>query len=177
MRAMRFFTVLVLGATIAACSSQETYTSAQKIPDLALTENFAPMAASGDKYEVLSSKLALKRSHNAGIRRIAKTLIADHTASTKKMAAILSQDHMDAPPQALMAHHQKSLDILRDATDFDHQYLESQELAHRQAIRMFEMYSDRGDNADLRKFAADTLPTLRKHLDLIRAARSQEQAQ
>lgn len=166
MRSLKFLTVIILSLGVAACASPQK----PPMPDMSQTQNFVPMAVSSDQFEIKSSKMALDRSHDATVRRIAKRMISDHTASSRKMAAILASDGIQQPP--LMAHHHKALEILRTASDFDKQYLETQDVAHRQAIRLFEIYSQKGDNADLRDFATKTLPTLYKHLHMIQKARA-----
>lgn len=37
--------------------------------------------------------------------------------------------------------------------------------AHEQAVKLFEDASEDAEDAELRKFAVDTLPVLRKHLE------------
>lgn len=167
MRALKLLTVLIFSLTIAACASQETRNPPA---DMSQSQNFIPMAVSGDHFEIKSSKMALAKSKNPMVLRIAKRMITDHTASSKKMAALLAADGIQPPPP--MPHHKKALEILRDASDFDQQYLETQDVAHQQAIGLFRIYSERGDNPDLRDFAAKTLPTLYKHLHMIQKART-----
>jgi putative membrane protein len=37
--------------------------------------------------------------------------------------------------------------------------------AHEQAVKLFEDAAEDAQNADIKKFAADTLPVLKKHLE------------
>ena len=52
------------------------------------------------------------------------------------------------------------------AADFDKQYESDQQSAHKDAVSLFERYSKGGDNADLKSFAAKTLPHLQEHLKM-----------
>jgi putative membrane protein len=71
-------------------------------------------------------------------------------------------------PAALDSSHQSKLDKLKGlkATDFDNQYVSDQQSAHKDAVSLFERYSKGGDNADLKSFAAKTLPHLQEHLKM-----------
>jgi predicted outer membrane protein len=48
--------------------------------------------------------------------------------------------------------------------DFDRSYIEWQILSHKDAIALFKVESESGDDKDARQFAIDTLPTLQAHL-------------
>ena len=49
-------------------------------------------------------------------------------------------------------------------SDFDKQYMDAQVEAHRKTVDLFEKQANRSGNAELKKFAQNTLPTLRSHL-------------
>jgi putative membrane protein len=68
-------------------------------------------------------------------------------------------------PTTLDAKHQKIEDKLNSASpeNFDKDYIKAQSKAHVQAIALFKNYADMGENAALRTFAQQTLPTLEKH--------------
>jgi putative membrane protein len=57
---------------------------------------------------------------------------------------------------------------------FDRAYLRDQKRAHEQAIKLFQTEAQSGTDADVKKFAATTLPTLKEHLQMIEAAQKQE---
>ena len=61
------------------------------------------------------------------------------------------------------------MDELRDSTgkEFDAKYREQQIKAHDGAIRLFESAARNADDADLRELADKTLPTLRKHREML----------
>ena len=61
--------------------------------------------------------------------------------------------------------HQRKLEKLKETKgeDFDKYYAADQASAHDDAVSLFERYARNGDNAALRKWASDTLPTLKSH--------------
>jgi putative membrane protein len=52
--------------------------------------------------------------------------------------------------------------------DFDRAYIAAQKKAHDEAVQLFTAYGDRAENARLKQFARDTLPTLRSHQEHVR---------
>jgi putative membrane protein len=71
-------------------------------------------------------------------------------------------------PAALDAPHQKILDDLKakSGKDFDQDYDQLQVKAHREAVALFEAYAKSGDDPELKKWAATTLPHLKEHLSM-----------
>jgi putative membrane protein len=73
------------------------------------------------------------------------------------------------PPTELDARHQGLLNDLKGATneDFDGRYIAQQINAHNEAVILMRGYANDGDNADIKAFAAETLPKIQMHLDTI----------
>lgn len=68
--------------------------------------------------------------------------------------------------QGLDAEHQQMMQQLQNArgTEFDRLFMQMQVQAHQKAVDMFTGYSQNGDNAELKRWAAQTLPDLQRHL-------------
>ena len=49
--------------------------------------------------------------------------------------------------------------------DFDKTYAKQQVKAHKRAVKLFDDYAEEGDNAALKQFAANVLPTIKEHLE------------
>jgi putative membrane protein len=71
-------------------------------------------------------------------------------------------------PAAMDKAHGAKLDKLNSLSgaDFTKAYEDMQVSAHKDAVSLFERYAKGGDNADLRAFAAKTLPHLQEHLKM-----------
>jgi putative membrane protein len=54
----------------------------------------------------------------------------------------------------------------KSGKDFDQSYDQIQVKAHQEAVALFEAYTRGGDNADLKSWAAQTLPHLKEHLSM-----------
>jgi len=123
---------------------------------------FVRMAASGDMYEIESSKLALSKSDDASVKELAQMIIKDHMESSKKLMAIAGEK----PPTGMDKKHSDLLEKLKsaDGKQFTQLYVSQQVQAHKEAVDLFERYSKEGEDAQLRTFATETLPRLRMHL-------------
>ncbi len=129
-------------------------------------DEFVQKASVASLFEIETSKLALSRSANADVKAFAQQMVSDHTAASAKLKATAEANGLGASvATALDEKHQKKLDKLakEDAKDFDEEYVDEQETAHRKAVKLFEDYSKDGDNAALKKLAGETLPTLKAH--------------
>ncbi|TGV69003.1 DUF4142 domain-containing protein, partial [Mesorhizobium sp. M00.F.Ca.ET.158.01.1.1] len=71
-------------------------------------------------------------------------------------------------PTATDAKHKSDIDALQSAKDpVDKSYVQMQRDAHADAVKLFDGYAKDGDNAQLKTFAQQTLPTLKMHQDMI----------
>jgi len=135
------------------------------------TDGFVTGAATGDMYEIESSKIALQRSKSAEVKKLAQMLIDHHTAMTADLKAALAANNIAVvPPTTLDERRKGMLDNLRAAgdADFDLAYLHQQLAAHLEALTLHKGYSGMGDNAALKAVAAKAVPRVEQHLAEIR---------
>jgi putative membrane protein len=90
----------------------------------------------------------------------------DHTKTSDQIKSIAQNLPGLQMPQALDSTHKKMFDKLQalNGAQFEDQFKKDQVAGHQDAIKLFESYAQKGDQADLKKFAQDTLPTLKMHL-------------
>ena len=94
-------------------------------------------------------------------------MIDDHGAANAKLETIAGEQKLTVPKE-LDAKHKADLDTLQKSKDtVDKPYVQMQRDAHSEAVTLFEGYAKDGDNAQLKTFAAETLPTLKMHQDMI----------
>lgn len=159
-------TLMLAGLAFAAFAPQAHAFGTPK-PD-----EFVQKASVANMFEIETSKLALTRSTNADVKAFAQHMIDDHTAAGTNLKATADKAGYGANvASTLDEKHQKKLDKLtkEDAEDFDDEYVDAQESAHKKAVKLFKSYADDGDNADLKGFAAQTLPTLEAHKTEVQA--------
>ena len=135
-------------------------------------EQFSMMAATTDLFEIQSSQLALEQSQNAEIRAFAEQMIADHTATSQALAAIITQAALPItlPTGVDTTQAQKMEDLYtRRGEDFDASYVRWQRQTHEAAVALFTSYAEAGDQEQLKAFAAQNLPALQMHLEMVLA--------
>ncbi len=131
------------------------------------TQDFVNKVAISDMFEVQASQLALSKNPDKDTKPFAQRMVKDHQQTSKELKALVDKGKVQATlPTALDPEHQKLLDDLKakDGKDFDQAYDQMQVKAHQDAVVLFEAYAKGGDNPDLKKWAAKTLPHLKQHL-------------
>jgi len=134
------------------------------------TTDFVRDASTGNKFEIDSSKLAIKKTSAKEVRNFAEMMVADHTQIGDQLKKALASSGTGlSPTDKLSGEPQKTLDELTaaPASSFDNLYVQAQSKAHDDAVSAFSQYVENGDNISLRKFASDTLPTLKKHQEMV----------
>jgi putative membrane protein len=135
-------------------------------------QGFVTAAAISDMYEVEAGKIAADRSHNAQVRAFAEKMVKAHTATTEKLKGLLVDAGGNVtPPAHLDDRHQGMVDELRGAQDqdFDNRYISQQIAAHNEALILMRGYAKDGDAPAIRKFAAQTAPVVKMHLQMANA--------
>ena len=130
------------------------------------TPQFVKTVATSDMFEIQSSQLASQMSKNADVQEFAATMIKDHTKTSDELKSLMKQPTAEkALATQLDDKHTKMLGQLKSSgTNFDRSYKQMQVQAHQDAVKLFQSYSQQGDNAELRAWAGKTLPALQQHL-------------
>ncbi len=131
---------------------------------------FVNMAGGSDMYEIEASKIALTRSTNPEVKKLAQMMIEAHTKTTADLKAAIAKtgDTTLTPPLSMPETVTKMLDELKaaDAKDFDKKYADAQVDAHQKTLNTLQHYAQAGDNKDLMAFAAATAPAVQMHLNM-----------
>ncbi|TPJ52423.1 DUF4142 domain-containing protein [Mesorhizobium sp. B2-6-4] len=130
-------------------------------------QDFVTKAAIGGMFEVQSSKVAQDKLQDQSLKDFAQKMISDHGAANAKLESVAGEQKLQVPSD-LDSPHKADVDKLQSAAaPVDAPYAAMQKAAHADAVSLFEGYAKGGDNAALKSFAADTLPTLKMHQETI----------
>jgi len=132
------------------------------------TQDFVTKAAISDMAEIESSKLALAKTEGK-TKTFAEKMVKDHTETSTELKGLVTGGKVKANlPGTMDAAHQAKIDKLKglSGASFTKEYEDMQVAAHKDAVSLFERYSKSGENADLKAFAAKTLPHLQMHLKM-----------
>jgi putative membrane protein len=131
-------------------------------------QSFTTQAAIIGKAEIELAQLALKNSKHGPTQKFAQRMITDHTNADQQLKNLASKHGLEVPQQ-LDSEHQALKEKLTNlkGEDFDREYSKAMMDGHEKAVGLFEAASRNAQMpADLKQFAASTLPTLRTHRDM-----------
>jgi putative membrane protein len=153
---------LLTGLVILFCASA-------LVPITALAQNadqdFAIKAASAGKMEVGLGRMAAKKGRSAAVKSFGRRMVTDHTRAGNKLKMIAAKKAITLP-ELLDAEGKAKMDQLAqlNGAPFDRAYMDMMVADHEKAVAEFETEATSGADADLKAFAASTLPTLKMHL-------------
>jgi putative membrane protein len=134
------------------------------------TENFFKEGAAGGMAEVELGKLAAGKATNAEVKQFGEMMVKDHSGANAKLMA-LAKERQIALPTELDGKHKRASENLgkKQGADFDKDYMDLMVKDHKSTIDLFEDTVKKSEDAEVKKFASATLPTLQEHLKLAQA--------
>jgi putative membrane protein len=128
-------------------------------------EEFLKNASQDNRAEIALGQLAATKAANAGVKSYARMLVTDHTKANQEVSSIARTKSVTLPTD-LSAEQKSTKDQLTDLSgaNFDRQFVDAMVKDHQKAVAAFEQQTTSSD-AQVKAFAAKTLPTLRHHLE------------
>jgi putative membrane protein len=144
----------------------ETKFNSTKMDDDA---EWAVAIADGGMLEVKLGELAQTNASVASVKDFGMMITKDYGAANSELEKLAEQYNISLPT-TLSENSQKMYDDLasKKGADFDKAYIADMKDDHEEDIEMFEKEAEDGKNADLKAFAAKTLPTLKNHLEMVK---------
>ncbi len=127
---------------------------------------FLMTAASSNMMEIELGRLAAQKGAHAEVKKFGQMMVDHHTKATQELKTVAGQVNTQLPT-AMMPIHKEVVDRLaaKSGKEFDEDYMDAMETAHKTDIAMFEMKSKNAENATIKAFATKSLPMLRSHLE------------
>jgi len=125
---------------------------------------FVTLAAQTDMTEANLGQLAAAQASSQDVKDYAQMLVTDHTNDYNQLSAIAKKAGLTVP-MGLDAQHQKmaaQFEKLKGKM-FDRRYAHDMVMGHETAIAAYDKESRDGQNAELKAYAQQDLPTLEKH--------------
>lgn len=156
---------LVIGSAILGLLCMSLNAGAKDVT--AADKRFLKNAAEAGMYEVQGSQLALKKSRDAEIQKFAKMMTEDHAQAEAKLKDLAAKRSVELPKEpSLMQQAKLKYLETREGSKFDKSYASGVGVAaHEQAVELFQDAAEDATDPDIKKFAAATLPVLKKHLE------------
>lgn len=158
--------VAVLVLTGAAAAQAQSLSAADR--------EFVTKAARGALAEVELGRLATQRAARPSVRSFGERMVTDHGRSNAELTAIASGKGLAVPTtldpsQVAVSDRLSSL----SGADFDRAYMSEMIRDHTEDVALFEREAEISPDADIRAWAAHSLPMLREHSALARRVNSE----
>lgn len=137
----------------------------------AMSDNdFMKDAAVGGMSEVELGKLASSKAANAEVKQFGRMMVTDHSKANEELKTLAAKKNVTLPTEPDAKHKATMSEMQANSgADFDRGYVSDMIEDHEKDVAAFEEKSRNAADPDVKAFAAKTLPTLRKHLEAIRA--------
>lgn len=131
------------------------------------TADFVKEAAIGGMFEVEASKIAAQKAPDQATKQFANMMVQDHTKANGELKSKATAAKINVPA-ALDKSHQDKLAKMKsqNPADFTKNYHSTMLSDHKDTVSLFERYAKGGDNASIKTWAGQTLPTLQHHLQM-----------
>jgi putative membrane protein len=145
----------VLSMSLLAQGAESTATSDQA---------FIDMAAQTDMTEAHLGQMAADQAGAQDVKDFAQMLVTDHTADYKQLTAIATKAGLTVP-KGLDAKQMKMIAPFEKlhGKAFDRLFARDMVAGHEAAIAAYNKEARDGQNADVKGYASQTIPTLEKH--------------
>jgi putative membrane protein len=163
--------IFAMGAA-AICLTLAPAGQAQTANRMAAGDNtFVMKAAEGGMAEVELGNLAKSKASNSDVKSFGEQMVTDHTKANDELKEIAGKKGITLPT-SLNAKDQALHDRLSklEGADFDREFMKAMVSDHRTDVNEFKRESLHGSDADIKAFAAKTLPTLESHLKMAESA-------
>ena len=132
--------------------------------------SFLKKAAQSGLFEVSGGNLALKKSKNSEVQKFAKMMVQDHSKSGQKLKTLAQKKNVELPTEPNFMQ-KGSLMLLNtyDTKSFDQSYSENIGVeAHEKTLELYEEAIKSAEDAEIKQYATEGLPTVKHHLEMAR---------
>lgn len=117
--------------------------------------------------EVKLGEMARGKSANADVKAFGGYMATDHGKANAELKTLADSKKVAvATDVTMVAKGKAKLLDAKSGADFDKAYAEAMVTDHQKAVKAFEKASNEAKDADVKAFAAKTLPTLKSHLSM-----------
>jgi putative membrane protein len=156
--------------TTSGTDTVSTNTTVNNTPLSKEDSSFVLEAAVGGLMEVQVGQIAQQNAQSQRVKDFGGMMVTDHSKANDELTSYAS-GHGITLPTALPADKQKHVDAMKNTkgSAFDKHYISMMLDDHEKDVAKFKKASANCNDAQLKTWAANTLPVLQKHLDSVKA--------
>jgi putative membrane protein len=128
---------------------------------------FLRVAAGANLLEIRLGQLALSKASNTTVKEFGQRMVTDHTRLEQELSSMVSRNGI-ALNAGLSSEQNDKINRLQNVSgqQFDQAYMSMMIQAHQTDVTQFQHQSRNAASAQVRDFAARSLPVLQAHLSL-----------
>ena len=165
MKNIIFFTLLCFAG--AAAKAQIP----QPDPDTT-AKHFLIVASIGNLQEASAGRLAAQMAKKPEVKSFGQMMVKDHGMSEQELLALAKRRHIDLPTAATGGIQPDPL-LKNAGANFDKMYVHNMVSGHNNTVQTFQNYATTGKDPEVKAWAQKMLPTLKMHLEHIKAIEQQ----
>ena len=137
-------------------------------------KGFVEKAARGGLAEVQLGQLAQQKATNPEVKAMAQHIVQGHQKANQELQQMAQAKGITIPTN-LDRKHEKTHEKLSklSGAEFDKEYVKAMVKDHKDDIEDFEKQAKRGEDPELKNWAAQTMPVLQEHLKMAQALEEQ----
>jgi putative membrane protein len=128
---------------------------------------FVEAASAAGLAEVSLGQLGHEKGQSEEVKAFGQTMVEDHSKANDELKTIAAGKSIPVSTEP-MAADTKAAAVIgnKSGTAFDAAFKERMVSDHEKVVKLFSKEAASGKDADLKSFAAETLPTLQHHLEM-----------
>lgn len=135
---------------------------------------FVRALAAGGMAEIELGKLAERKAGNDTAADFGKRMIQDHARVGDRLSELAKTDNIPLPDSIDQDHQSLRAQLEKlSGVQFDRLYIDGQIADHQEAAQLLEYEIGSGQDARLKAFASDVLPTVLQHLRLAQSVKAE----
>lgn len=135
---------------------------------------FVKEAAAGGMAEVELGKVAAEKGSSKQVKDFGQRMQKDHTKANAELKKLAGNKGVQLPTELDRKHKSASERLVKLSGDeFDREYMRAMVDDHKETLEKFQRQADKGKDPDLKKFASEQVPILKKHLELAQTTQKQ----
>jgi putative membrane protein len=162
---------MLLGSAFAvvSCETDDSDENSQRLTET----DFVVRAANSDLFEIQTGQMASVKSDLTEVRDLGQHLVTDHTTSSTQLKNLAELKKITIPDSLSEDKRVHRMRLASETgTTFDKDFVNTQIMAHDEAISLYEQASRELQDPDLKNFATTTLNALhmhREHVVMVKA--------
>lgn len=134
-------------------------------------QQFVDFAAQTDMVEANLGQMAATVGESDEVKNYGQTLVGDHTTDFNELYKVAQQANLTRPNAIDDEHDKMMIDPFQKlkGAAFDKKYVHEMVAGHTKAIEVYKKEAADAQNAAVKSYAEQALPTLQKHLENAKA--------